>query len=87
MTRKTTPAKKAAELRFPVRVRFAVPPSGFGANLDLMHDWLRLNLGPENHGWHGDNIPGVDATSLYCSDLAKALEFQEVFGLKLATLP
>lgn len=87
MTRRTTPAKKAAELRFPVRVRFAVPSDGFGAKLDLMHDWLRLNLGPDQYGWHGDSIPGEDASLLYCSDLAKALKFQEVFGLELAKLP
>jgi hypothetical protein len=34
-----------AERRFPVRVRIAVPPEGFGSRLDQIIAWLDANCG------------------------------------------
>ncbi|HEV2300737.1 MAG TPA: hypothetical protein VGR91_04125 [Stellaceae bacterium] len=52
-----------AERRFPVRVRVAMPPGGFGRQLRLMHDWLdetcgaeRWTLLPSGHGAVNDAI-------------------------------
>jgi hypothetical protein len=39
----------AAEQRFPVRVRLAIPPDGFGQQLDKMSGWLDENCGAD--GW------------------------------------
>jgi hypothetical protein len=35
------------ERRFPVRVRVAVPPAGFGERLNRMHVWLDDNCGAD----------------------------------------
>jgi len=38
-----------AERRFPVRIKLAVPPCGFGQRLPRMHGWLDENCGSD--GW------------------------------------
>ena len=39
----------AAERRFPVRIRLAVPPDGFGQRLEVTEEWLDGNCGAD--GW------------------------------------
>jgi hypothetical protein len=34
-----------AERRFPVRLKIAIPPIGFGERRNRMHDWLDDNAG------------------------------------------
>ena len=38
-------AARDAERRFPVRIRIAVPPEGFGSRLDQIIAWLDGNWG------------------------------------------
>lgn len=38
-----------AERRFPVRIRIALPPKGFGSRLDQIFAWLDANCGAD--GW------------------------------------
>lgn len=87
MTRRTTPAKKRAEVEHPVRARFKVPETGFGPTLDCMRAWLVDHLDHTACFLTSDSVPGSgDAVSLYCGDLALALAFQQTFALELATV-
>src|SRR5689334_3108618 len=67
----------AAERRFPVRVRVAIPAGGFGQQLDRMCGWLDENCGA--HGWAmtSSGMRGVlnDAVSIYFADPALASAF------------
>lgn len=66
-----------AERRFPVRLRLAVPPLGFGERLTRMHAWLDDNCGAD--GWEitPSGIAGIvnDAVAIYFSDAAHAAAF------------
>ena len=57
MSRRSTAQKKLDESRYPVRVRVAVPPDGFGATLDEMHAWLRREVGLYRYASHGASAP------------------------------
>ena len=66
-----------AESRFPVRLRVAVPPGGFGRRLDRMHAWLDENCGAEGWVIAPSRLRGVvnDAVALYFRDPAAAAAF------------
>jgi hypothetical protein len=49
MIRAAVRAQRAAERRYPVRVRIAVPPEGLRRQLEIMHAWLDETCGAE--GW------------------------------------
>jgi hypothetical protein len=53
MVRRAVPARIADDRYFPVRVRIAVPPSGFGSQLNTMHGWLNMHTGRGNFAIHG----------------------------------
>jgi hypothetical protein len=63
-----------AERRFPVRLRIAVPPSGFGARLDELAAWLDDNCGVGGWAMTPSGLRGVvnDAVAVYFRDAALA---------------
>jgi hypothetical protein len=73
--------QREAERQFPVRVRIAVPPGGFGRQLELMHAWLDEVCGPT--GWISApaGFAGVinDAVAFYFDDAAFAHAFVNRF--------
>jgi hypothetical protein len=75
------PLQRDTERRFPVRVRLAVPPDGFGRQLATMHAWLDDTCGP--HGWASApaGIAGIvnDAVAFYFEDAAFAHAFVNRF--------
>ena len=66
-----------AERRFPVRVRVAIPPCGFGQRLNQMHAWLDDNCGAGGWVMTSAGLRGVvnDAVAIYFSDAALASAF------------
>jgi hypothetical protein len=87
MVRRSAPARVQAERAFPVRVRIAVPPNGFGTQLDLMYGWLNLHAGRGNYEIHGaPNDLGVDACYFYFMDVRIAHAFVERFACGLAVI-
>jgi len=73
--------QREAERQFPVRVRIAVPPSGLGRQLELMHAWLDQVCGAA--GWVSApaGLIGVmnDAVAFYFDDAALAHAFVNRF--------
>jgi hypothetical protein len=67
----------AAEHRFPVRVRLAVPPDGFGQRLEALHEWLDGNCGADGWAMTPSGLRGVlnDAVSVYFADASLAGAF------------
>jgi len=69
MVRRSGPARITDDRYFPVRVRIAVSPRGFGNQLDAMHGWLNLHAGRGNFAIHGaDNDLGMDGAFFYFAD-------------------
>lgn len=72
---------REAERGFPVRVRIAVPPQGFGRQLAIMHAWLDETCGVA--GWTSApaGLTGVlnDAVAFYFEDAAFAHAFVNRF--------
>ena len=66
-----------AESRFPVRIRVAVPPGGFGQRHSQITAWLDENCGADGWAMTPSGMRGVlnDAVSIYFLDatLASAL--------------
>lgn len=87
MVRRSTPASVIDDRRFPVRLRVAVPPNGFGQRLNEMHAWLRENVGRGNFATHGFHRPGVQQACLwYFLNVGTAHEFVERFELKMVAI-
>jgi len=63
-----------AERRFPVRIRIAVPPTGFGQRHERMTAWLDENCGADGWAMTPSGMRGVlnDAISIYFVDVALA---------------
>jgi hypothetical protein len=63
-------AVRDAERRFPVRVRIAVPPEGFGSRLDQIIAWLDANCGSDRWASTPSSTRGVvkDALAIYFAD-------------------
>ena len=65
-----------AERNLPVRIRIAVPPDGFGSQLDQMIAWLNANCGPGFWAMAPSGASGVvnDAVAIYFrnAELARA---------------
>src|SRR5260370_21377006 len=79
-----------AKQRYPVRVRIAVPPEGFGRRLEVMHAWLDEICGSEGWAMAPAGFGGVvnDAVALYFDDAAFAHAFIARFccGYRVATI-
>src|SRR5580704_2785745 len=78
-----------AERRFPVRVRIAVPPGGFGQRYTNMTAWLDGNCGADGWAMTPSGVRGVlnDAVSIYFRDatLASAFVARWCAGSKVET--
>jgi hypothetical protein len=66
-----------AEHRFPVRIRVAQPPGGFGVRLPEMHAWLDANCGADGWTITPAGLRGVvnDAVAMYFPNTALATAF------------
>src|SRR5208282_1868733 len=67
MTRAAMRTQPEAERRYPVRLRIAVLPEGFGRQLDIMHAWLDETCGAKGWATAPAGTTGVvnDALALY----------------------
>ena len=67
-------SRRAAERQFPVRVRVAVPPDGFGRQLAAMHAWLDATCGAGGWASAPAGLAGIvnDAVAFYFADAAFA---------------
>lgn len=84
MVRRSVPQQTLAEWYFPIRVRVAVPPGGFGAQIDHMHAWLNQHAGPASHFVGSETRVGMaDAAVIYFMDAKVAAEFVERFACEL----
>ena len=87
MVQRSPKASAIDERRFPIRLRVAVPASGFGQRLDEMHAWLNQHVGRGRFAIHGYNQPGVRHACLwYFTEVAAAHAFVERFGLEMVTV-
>jgi hypothetical protein len=70
-------AVRDAERRFPVRIRIAVPPEGFGSRLDQIIAWLDANCGADAWAIMPSGTRGVvnDALAIYFLDATIASAF------------
>ena len=77
MTQAATRIQREAERRYPVRLLIAVPPQGFGRQLDIIHAWLDETCGAEGWAMAPAGTTGVvnDALALYFEDAAFAHAF------------
>lgn len=82
MTRRSRLQSKTDELAFPVRVSFAVPPTGLSFSAEI-HDWLRDNVGTGRYAVHGGRALITDAVHVYFIQIADALRFTEQFADRL----
>lgn len=75
------PLQRDTECQFPVRVRLAVPPDGFGRQLATMHAWLDETCGPRGWASAPAGIAGIvnDAVAFYFEDAAFANAFVNRF--------
>jgi hypothetical protein len=66
-----------AERRFPVRIKVAVPPCGFGQRLPLIDAWLDENCGSDGWAITPSGMRGVlsEAVSIYFADVTLASAF------------
>jgi hypothetical protein len=66
-----------AERQFPVRIRIAVPPGGFGHRYSALIAWLDQNCGADGWAITPSGVRGVlnDAISIYFADATLASAF------------
>jgi hypothetical protein len=66
-----------AERRFPVRIKLAVPPCGFGQRLPKMDAWLDENCGSDGWAMTPSGMRGVlsEACFVYFADVNLASAF------------
>jgi hypothetical protein len=66
-----------AERRFPMRVRVAIPPTGFGDRLNWVHAWLDNNCGADDWEIAPAGMHGLidDAIAVYFRDAMMAAAF------------
>ncbi|HEX3881371.1 MAG TPA: hypothetical protein VHW66_01810 [Stellaceae bacterium] len=75
------PLHRETERQFPVRVRLAVPPDGFGRQLATMYAWLDDTCGPTGWASAPSGVAGIvnDAVAFYFEDAAFAHAFVNRF--------
>lgn len=83
-------AMQQAERQFPVRIRIALPPTGFGAQLAIMQGWLDQTCGPQGWAVAPSGFGGIvnDALAFYFTDAAFAQAFVARFccGFRVETV-
>lgn len=73
--RRTTPAAKSDDSKFPVRLKFDVPPTGLGAETDRAQDWLLANVGSGRFAVHNAPSLGSDAMAVHLLNVEDAMRF------------
>ncbi|HEY1797224.1 MAG TPA: hypothetical protein VGG57_14025 [Stellaceae bacterium] len=75
------PLQRDTDRAFPVRVRLAVPPDGFGRQLATMHAWLDETCGRDGWASAPAGVAGIvnDAVAFYFEDAAFAHAFVNRF--------
>lgn len=79
MPRRSTPAAKTDDARFPIRVKFEVPPTGLGRDLDRLHDWLARNVGSGRYAVHSAPRIGGDAVAVHLFNVEDATKLVAAF--------
>lgn len=79
MARRSTPAAKTDDARFPIRVKFAVPATGLGSDLDKVHVWLSENVGKGCFAVHGAPAIGGDALAVHLLNVEDAMRLVAAF--------
>lgn len=77
-------SSKAVERDFPHIVEMAVPPGGFGRQLDLMYDWHREH-GIEDRRGSGRREDTRDFVRWCFADPTMAADFAAAFGGSVVT--
>ena len=87
MVRRSTPASKTDDAKFPVRVRLRTPDNGYGRQLNEMHEWLDDHAGRDGYAVHGFNLPGIPEGGLwYFRKVETAHTFVERFGCEVLVI-
>jgi hypothetical protein len=84
MVQRSAPQQAVAERYFPVRVRVAVPPGGFGSQFSIMCAWLDQHAGKAGYftgAQAGARLP--DAALFYFIDAKVAAAFVDRFACGL----
>ena len=79
MARHTSPYRQTDDTAFPVRVKIAVPASGFGQSIHDPLIWLQSNLGSGNYAQHSVAALGGSAVGFYFRDVEGAQAFVLAF--------
>lgn len=79
MPRRSTPQRKIDDTAFPVRVKFRVPPLGFGGKLDEIGYWLNNSLERDDFAMHSCSTTCADAMAIYFRDTQTADRFVRAF--------
>ncbi len=84
MVQRSAPRQVMAERYFPVRVRVAVPPGGFGSQLNIMCGWLDQHAGAAGYFTGAETGAGLgDAALFYFVDARMAAAFVDRFACGL----
>ena len=79
MSRRSTPAWKTDDARFPIRVKFEVPPTGLGRDLDNLNEWLASNVGSGRYAVHSAPRIGGDAVAVHLFNVEDARNLVAAF--------
>jgi hypothetical protein len=81
---RSAPQQVVAERYFPVRVRVAVPPGGFGSQFNIMCGWLDQHAGKAGYFTGAQAGAGLqDAALFYFVDAKIAAAFVDRFACGL----
>jgi hypothetical protein len=84
MVQRSAPQQVLAERYFPVRVRVAVPPGGFGSQFNTMCAWLDQHVGKAGYFTGAQAGAGLrDAALFYFIDAKMAAAFVDRFACGL----
>lgn len=73
--RRSTPASKTDDTKFPVRIKFKVPDTGLGADTDKAESWLLEHVGSGRFGVHNAPTIGGDAMAVHLLSVEDAMRF------------
>ncbi len=79
MPRRSTPASKTDDARFPIRVKFEVPQTGLGRDLDNLNEWLASNVGSGRYAVHSAPRIGGDAVAVHLFNIGGATKLVAAF--------
>lgn len=79
MTRRSTPAAKTDDARFPVRIKFAVPDTGLGRDIDRVHEWLTENVGKDHFAVHSAPTIGGSAIAVHLVCVGDSQQLVDAF--------